>query len=86
MTPDELQDPHALPQPRYWVDAREVEARLGDWAQGWLLGFRDITNTTNERTAIFGLLPRVAVGHVMPLIYFAQLHANLIGFVCKSVF
>jgi hypothetical protein len=34
-----------------------------------LLGFRDITNTTNERTAIFSFLPRAAVGHTMPLVF-----------------
>jgi hypothetical protein len=71
MTPDELRNPSALPMPRYWVDAREVAARLSSWGRGWLLGFRDITNTTNERTAIFGLIPRVAVGHKAPLAFIA---------------
>jgi hypothetical protein len=32
------------------------------------LGFRDITNTTNERTLIAGLLPRSAVGNNLPLV------------------
>jgi hypothetical protein len=32
-----------------------------------LLGFRDISNATNERTAIFSLIPRVAVNHKSPL-------------------
>jgi len=35
----------------------------------WLLGFRDITNATNERTAIFSFLPMVGVGHTMPLVF-----------------
>ncbi len=83
MMPDELRDPSALVMPRYWVDAREVAARMDFWDRGWLLGFRDITNTTNERTAIFGLLPRVAVGHVMPLIYFAELQNNITCFICN---
>jgi hypothetical protein len=34
----------------------------------WFIGFRDITNATNERTAIFSLLPQVGVGHTMPLL------------------
>jgi hypothetical protein len=34
----------------------------------WLLGFRDITNATNERTAIFSFLPRAAVGNKIPLL------------------
>ncbi|MCS7017433.1 MAG: hypothetical protein NZM42_15125, partial [Gemmatales bacterium] len=73
LTPAELADPTVTVTPRYWVDAAEVEARLaGRWDRRWLLGFRDITNATNERTAIFSLLPRVGVGHTAPLILFAE--------------
>jgi len=70
-TPDERQhaDPHFVAQPWYWVPAEEVQARLGNWKRGWLLGFRDVTNATNERTAIFSLLPRVGAGHKAPLIF-----------------
>lgn len=69
LTPDEKADPNCAPVPRYWVAEREVHAKLGDWRRGWLLGFRDITNATNERTAIFSLLPRVGVGHKAPLVF-----------------
>ena len=72
MSERELRDPHALPLPRYWVDEDEVEARLEHWDRGWLLGFRDITNTTNERTAIFGIVPRAAVGNNNPLMLVGQ--------------
>ncbi|HFE65991.1 MAG TPA: hypothetical protein ENJ93_01905, partial [Chloroflexi bacterium] len=60
-TPAEKNDPAFLVQPRYWVRDVGVDGRLDD-RQGWLLGFRDITNTTNERTAIFSILPRVGFG------------------------
>ncbi|MFQ3565936.1 MAG: N-6 DNA methylase [Aggregatilineales bacterium] len=76
MTLEELRSPHALPLPRYWVDAREVAARLDFWDKGWLLGFRDITNTTNERTAIFGLIPRVGVGNKVPVLFSDELLAT----------
>jgi len=33
----------------------------------WLLGWRDITNATNERSAIFSCLPLVGVGNNAPL-------------------
>lgn len=33
----------------------------------WLIGWRDITNSTNERTLIAGVVPRVAVGNSFPL-------------------
>ncbi len=44
-TPDAAQhaDPRFLVQPWYWVPAEEVEARLGDWQRGWLIGFRNVT-------------------------------------------
>ena len=62
MTPDELRDPSALPLPRYWVDEPEVSSRIEFWNHEWRLGFRDIARSTDARTAIFGLIPRVAVG------------------------
>jgi len=35
----------------------------------WLMGFRDITNSTNERTVISTVFPKCAVGHTMPLYF-----------------
>mgnify|MGYP001183205851 CR=1 FL=1 len=56
-----------LAQPWYWVAEEEVQRKLGGWEKGWLMGWRNVTNATNERTAIFSMLPRVGVGHSMPL-------------------
>ncbi|WP_303786287.1 DNA methyltransferase [Azovibrio restrictus] len=58
---DRKKDPDFRVTPRYWVEAAEVEARLADkgWARGWLMGWRDITNATNERTVIASVMPRV---------------------------
>ncbi len=68
------QDPDFTVTPRYWVDETEVRQRLADkgWGRQWLLGFRDITNATNERTVIAGVVPIAAVGHTMPLMLIAQ--------------
>jgi len=76
-TPDERQhaDPHFVVQPWYWVPVEEVQARLGEWKRGWLLGFRDVTNATNERTAIFSLLPRVGAGHTLPILLVGDISA-----------
>jgi len=73
----EHQNPIFVSQPRYWVESGEVEAKLttrdksGDvvweWKQPWLLCFRDIARSTDERTAIFSLIPRVAAGNNLPL-------------------
>jgi hypothetical protein len=66
--PSRLADPSYSPHPRYWVPEREVENRLQDrWDRGWLLGWRDICRSTDERTVIAAVIPRVAVGHQMPL-------------------
>jgi len=61
---ERLADPDYRVLPRYWVRERDVEERLaGRWGRGWLLGWRDITNVTNERTVIAAVIPRVGVGH-----------------------
>ena len=62
MTSAEKADADALPLPRYWVEKGEVEEKLGkkegrrnsewEWTRGWSMGWRDITNSTNERTYI----------------------------------
>jgi hypothetical protein len=69
MTSMEKTNPHSVALPRYWVSAADVDSRLeGRSERGWLLGWRDITNGTNERTAINSVFPRAAVNHKLPLI------------------
>ena len=72
--------------PRYWVPKTEVDDILsGRWEHNWFIGFRDITNATNERTVISSVVPRVGIGNNLPLIFtskigtrvFAGLYANL---------
>jgi len=55
--------------PRYWVDSSQVKDRLGDNHRQWFIAFRDVARSTDERTAIFCILPRVAVGHTAPLFF-----------------
>ena len=38
------------------------------WAKQWLIVFRGISKVTNERTAIFSILPKVAVAHSAAII------------------
>ncbi len=71
LTDLEKSNPDFKVNPRYWVDKKEVENKLAQkWDKKWLLAFRDITKTVNERTAIFSLLPIVAVGNKAPLMLF----------------
>lgn len=89
----EKADPAYAVTPRYWVSRNEVEQRLHSkgWQRGWLMGWRDITNATNERTVIASVVPRVGVGNQMPLMLFAerecpQHFAALLGNLCALVF
>ncbi len=68
----EATNPEDLPFSRYWIAKADAATRLGAWNNGWLLGFRDVTSGVVERTAIFSVLPRVGVGHKIPLIFFDQ--------------
>lgn len=68
-TPTEKADPNFAVTPRYWVSETEVNKKLADknWDKGWLMGWRDITNATNERTVIASVVPKSGVGNKMPL-------------------
>jgi hypothetical protein len=71
--PEMKQDSNFDVKSRYWINRAEVENRLANkWNKQWLIGFRDITTATNERTAIFSLLPRVVLGHTSPICFFVQ--------------
>ncbi len=71
-TEEEHRSPAYVPMPRYWVPSAEVERALGDWKAPWLLAFRDIARSTDERTSISAILPRIAVGHTAPLMFVDQ--------------
>ncbi|MDX2682465.1 Eco57I restriction-modification methylase domain-containing protein [Streptomyces sp. NY05-11A] len=60
-----------------------------NWDRNWLTGWCDVTAATNERTAIPAFLPRVAVGHTLPLMFVgrpAHLTAALIAAQSSLVF
>ncbi|GBD02281.1 Type IIS restriction enzyme Eco57I [bacterium HR18] len=84
---ERLADPNYRVLPRYWVPEEEVEERLQTkgWDRGWLLGWRDITNTTNERTVIAAVIPRVGVGNNYPLIITQSAVSSYIGVVLSCV-
>ena len=67
-TPSEKRNPDFSAQPRYWVPESEVQKRLGPGTRQWLLGWRDITNSTNERTLVAAAFPRSGVGNNLPII------------------
>ena len=62
-------DPAFAPRPRYWVS--EEESGLS-WDSRWLLAFKDITASTNVRTMIAAIIPRVGCGHTLPILVSAN--------------
>jgi len=68
-----------------------VQSRLAErgWTRSWLIGWRDVTNSTNTRTLIGSFLPRLGVGHKFPLILATEnsltLYAILSSFVLDYV-
>ncbi|WP_316755400.1 Eco57I restriction-modification methylase domain-containing protein [Streptomyces herbicida] len=71
-----LDNPSYFVTPRYWVPAREVEAKLREkvWDRDWLIGWRDIASSLDERTMINSVMPIVAIGHTNPLMFIEQPH------------
>jgi hypothetical protein len=60
-TPEQKNDPGYVVLPRYWIAEERIAERLkGRWNKGWLLGWRDICRSTDERTMICSLFPRTA--------------------------
>jgi hypothetical protein len=83
-----LRDPFFSPIPRYWVQSGAVAERLsGRWDREWLLGWRDICRSFDERTVIASLIPCSAVGDKFLLMLpgsdardVAALYANMCSF------
>ncbi len=65
VTDAEKQDPTFLAMPRYWVPATETDQRIGD-DRPYLLGWRDVTNSTNARTFIMSPHPRTGAADTLP--------------------
>ena len=69
LSDDNHTDIHRVPISRYWISSDDVESAIpDDYHRNWLLGFTDVTSPTNMRTFLPVILPRVGVGHTLPLV------------------
>lgn len=57
-----------------WMDRRSPK---------WLMGWRNIARSTDERSFISAVMPRIAVGHSMPLWFFEQSPALAAAFLAN---
>lgn len=93
ITAEQKQDSTFMPQPRYWVRRADIISKLAKKKitilPPWFMGFRTITNATNERTLIPALLPFCGAGNSLSIIILPQetrgkaccLYANLASIV-----
>ncbi|WP_291409660.1 hypothetical protein [Actinophytocola sp.] len=85
LSPEQKDDPNYAVLPRYWVAEPEVDARLARraWDKDWLLGWRDICRSSDERTVVSAAIPRTSVGDkfllALPPEGGGALQANLIS-------
>lgn len=63
------------------LDPELIVELLRPRAPQWLIALRDITNTTNERTAIISALPLVGAGHNAPIIHLRSVAEDALCFV-----
>lgn len=86
-SPERLSNPSDNIMPWYWVPLSEVDNRrekrnndgdiIWEWRHSWLMGFRDITTATTERTFIISIMPaEVGVGNTTTLLYVEGSVAN----------
>lgn len=64
-TNEQYTNPHFVVLPWYWVSESETIRRFKPEPH-WTIAFRDITNSTNERTGVFTLLPWTALSNKAP--------------------
>ncbi len=75
-----LHDPYSALRPWYWVKEKDVKSKLiktdsednilWEWTHSFYIGFRDVTNATNERTCVASLMPSTSgAGHKAPLVF-----------------
>ena len=62
---NEYSDASFAPRPRYWIDSKEIKP---EYEQEWLLAFKDVTASTNVRTMIASVIPKVGCGHTLPVL------------------
>ena len=68
-------DPSYLAMSRYWVHEMNIPKDVLSKSVG-LLGFRDVTSSTNMRTMVSNIVPATPCGHKLPLVVFDTTHIN----------
>ena len=75
----EKRNPERLPKPRYWV--LDDDGRW-DSPNSWVVSFKDITASTNMRTMIAAVVPRVGAGHTLPVLPIVETESHQVSAAC----
>jgi hypothetical protein len=82
-------DPEYVVMPWYWIPHSEFESHNISNLK-YNIAFRAISNTTNERTSIFSLIPKAGVGNSCPMFIFSNMvlskKVSLISNSCSYIF
>ncbi|MDG9723534.1 Eco57I restriction-modification methylase domain-containing protein [Streptomyces sp. DH41] len=89
----QLDTPTYFTEPRYWIPEASVDAKLTEkgWRNEWVMGFRKITSSLDERSVIAFLAPRGGVADsanvILPRItkHVSVLYAQLSSFIFDYV-
>jgi hypothetical protein len=67
----ELEDTNWTVTPRCWVQSEVFKKRMEgrNWDRSWFLSMRDVTNATNERTAVFVIRPYLPANDKLPSVF-----------------
>jgi hypothetical protein len=85
-TTERHSEPAEMALPRYWVNNTDANERLeGRWRHGWLLGWRDICRSSDNRTVIAAVLPRHAAGHTIPLAFTSEAYHQRMMLLCANL-
>jgi hypothetical protein len=74
-------NPNCSALPRFYVNKSEVESRLlsREWNKDWLIAYRNVSDSRNERTFVSAAIPRCGVGNSATVLTVGQSH---LGKVC----
>ncbi len=65
-----FENPIFLPEPQYWIASDVLSNAIpAFWKKNWFLVFRDIASAKLERTSVFSVIPKAAVGDTCLLLF-----------------
>jgi hypothetical protein len=73
LTTEEHQDPSRTATARYWLPDSKLP-----WSTKteWCIAIKDVTSVTNARTTIATIIPHVAAGHTLPVLFPSDITPN----------